>query len=268
MALKRNYRKTVVCSMRAETGRQVSPYLTLLGRVCRLAWIFCRSASVHEWPRVSIDVRVTNKFWWVGRWVCNYRIFSWGLTLIWKPVLKDHLGIMGGMQNCHRFSGIFQHIQDLSPSSFMCRSRWWRPAFVLGGKEGEERKCGPQRTKEKMTVWCQAPRIQEVGGARVVGEPPGIKVIEYEDLGWRGGKGTGSRRPPWMVEAPCDLCVWSKSSGRLALQQRAAVPLFRWAPCGCFTSQPVVLCPLGCRRGEDSSGFLLPCCGPHQGCLG
>lgn len=56
---------------------------------------------------------------------------------------------------------------------------------MLEGREGEERTCGPQRTKEKMTVWCQAPRIQEVGGARVVGELPGIKVIEYEDLGWR-----------------------------------------------------------------------------------
>ena len=225
MALKRNYRKTVVCSMRAETGRQSVSLLNSAGTCVSHRLDFCRSASVHEWPRVSIDVRVTNKFWWVGRWVCNYRIFSWGLTLIWKPVLKDHLGVMGGMQNCHRFSGIFQHIQDLSPSSFMCRSRWWRPAFVLEGREGEERTCGPQRTKEKMTVWCQAPRIQEVGGARVVGELPGIKVIEYEDLGWRWGKGTGSMSPPWMVEASCDLGQCSKSSGRLA-RSRGPLCLF------------------------------------------
>lgn len=56
---------------------------------------------------------------------------------------------------------------------------------MLERKEGEERKCGPQRTKEKMTVWCQAPRIQEAGGERLMGELPGIKAIECEDLGWR-----------------------------------------------------------------------------------
>lgn len=203
----------------------------------------------------------------VSRWVCNYRIFSWGLTIIWKPVLKDNFGVMGGVQNCHRFSGIFQHIQDWSPSSFMCRSHWWRSAFVLEGKEGEARKRGPQRSKEKMTGWCQAPGIQEVGGVTVMGEFPGIKAIEYEDLGRRWGKGAGGMRPLWMGEPPCDLHQCSKSWQR-ALQQRAAIPLFCLAPCGCFTSQPVVLCPLGCRRGEDSSGFLFPCIGPHQGCLG
>lgn len=223
MALKRNYRKTVVCSMRAETGRQSVSLLNSTGTYVshRLDFLsFC----VCSWITMSEYWCEGYKQILVSRWVCNYRIFSWGLTLIWKPVLKDHLGVMGGMQNCHKFSGIFQHIQDLSPSSFMCRSRWWRPAFVLEGKEGEERKRGPQRTKEKMTVWCQAPRIQEVGGARVGGELPGIKVIEYEDLGWRWGKGTGSMRPPWVVEPPCDLCQCSKSSGRLALRQRAAMP--------------------------------------------
>ena len=53
------------------------------------------------------------------------------------------------------------------------------------GKEGEARKRGPQRSKEKMTGWCQAPGIQEVGGVTVMGEFPGIKAIEYEDLGQR-----------------------------------------------------------------------------------
>lgn len=53
---------------------------------------------------------------------------------------------------------------------------------MLEGKEGEARKHGPQRSKEKMTVWSQAPGIQEV---TVMGEFPGIKAIEYEDLGRR-----------------------------------------------------------------------------------
>ena len=56
---------------------------------------------------------------------------------------------------------------------------------MLEGKEGEARKRGPQRSKEKMTGWCQAPGIQEVGGVTVMGEFPGIKAIEYEDLGQR-----------------------------------------------------------------------------------
>ena len=77
---------------------------------------------------------------------------------------------------------------------------------MLEGKEGEVRKCGPQRSKEKMTVWCQAPRrIQEVGGATVMGDLPGIKATEYEDLGWRGGKGAGRTRPPCTVEPPRDF---------------------------------------------------------------
>lgn len=205
MALKRNYRKTFVCSMRAETGTQsvtlrnsagtcVSHGLDFL-LFCMCSWMTTREYWCEGYKQIL-----------VSRWVCNYRIFSWGLIIIWKLVLKDNLGVMGGVQNCHRFSGIFQHIQDLSPSSFMCRSLWWRPAFVLEGKEGEAKKCGPQRSKEKMTVWCQAPRrIQEVGGATVMGDLPEIKTTEYEDLGRTGGKGAGRTRPPRMVEPPRDF---------------------------------------------------------------
>lgn len=77
---------------------------------------------------------------------------------------------------------------------------------MLEGKEGEAKKCGPQRSKEKMTVWCQAPRrIQEVGGATVMGDLPEIKTTEYEDLGRTGGKGAGRTRPPRMVEPPRDF---------------------------------------------------------------